>query len=199
MCLDILNSPSGEAELVAPPPAPARCVLKREGGSHSLWTNPTTGAIEAVPRHTEIPNVLATKIAAIWESPNRALVDTAAPLDRGVRILPIERSGQHNPAVAVRPIAMVQPSHTIEVLPQLTRSRSGSTGMCCMDSGEIAHLPRASSPPRVPVVMSPSEVRLVIGQLTGVPLLVVSLLYGAGLRLQECLELRPRPARKRCP
>jgi predicted RNA binding protein YcfA (HicA-like mRNA interferase family) len=38
------------------------CYLKREGGSHSLWTNPTTGAVEAVPRHTEISNQLAKKI-----------------------------------------------------------------------------------------------------------------------------------------
>ena len=38
------------------------CVLKREGGSHSLWTNPSTGAVEAVPRHTEIANNLARKI-----------------------------------------------------------------------------------------------------------------------------------------
>lgn len=38
------------------------CVLKREGGAHSLWTNPATGATEAVPRHTEIPNLLARKI-----------------------------------------------------------------------------------------------------------------------------------------
>ena len=38
------------------------CVLKREGGAHSLWTNPATGAVEAVPRHTEIPNFLARKI-----------------------------------------------------------------------------------------------------------------------------------------
>jgi predicted RNA binding protein YcfA (HicA-like mRNA interferase family) len=38
------------------------CVLKREGRSHSLWTNPRTGEVEAVPRHSEIPNKLATKI-----------------------------------------------------------------------------------------------------------------------------------------
>ena len=38
------------------------CVLKREGSAHSLWTNPQTGAVEAVPRHTEIPNNLARKI-----------------------------------------------------------------------------------------------------------------------------------------
>ncbi len=38
------------------------CVLKREGGGHSLWTNPATGAVEAVPRHTEVPDVLARKI-----------------------------------------------------------------------------------------------------------------------------------------
>ena len=38
------------------------CVLKREGRSHSLWTNPQTGEVEAVPRHVEIPNKLARKI-----------------------------------------------------------------------------------------------------------------------------------------
>lgn len=38
------------------------CVLKREGAAHSLWINPSTGAMEAVPRHTEISNNLARKI-----------------------------------------------------------------------------------------------------------------------------------------
>jgi predicted RNA binding protein YcfA (HicA-like mRNA interferase family) len=38
------------------------CYLKREGRSHSLWTNPRTGNVEAVPRHTEIPDRLARKI-----------------------------------------------------------------------------------------------------------------------------------------
>jgi mRNA interferase HicA len=38
------------------------CYLKREGRAHSLWCNPQTGAVEAVPRHIEIPNGLARKI-----------------------------------------------------------------------------------------------------------------------------------------
>ena len=38
------------------------CYLKREGRAHSLWCNPQTGQVEAVPRHTEIPNLLAKKI-----------------------------------------------------------------------------------------------------------------------------------------
>ena len=38
------------------------CYLKREGRAHSLWCNPQTGAVEAVPRHVEIPNDLACKI-----------------------------------------------------------------------------------------------------------------------------------------
>lgn len=38
------------------------CYLKREGRSHSLWTNPATGEVEAVPRHVETPNLLARKI-----------------------------------------------------------------------------------------------------------------------------------------
>ena len=40
------------------------CYLKREWRSHSLWANPNTGAVEAVPRHTEIPDRLAVKICA---------------------------------------------------------------------------------------------------------------------------------------
>jgi predicted RNA binding protein YcfA (HicA-like mRNA interferase family) len=38
------------------------CYLKREGASHSLWTNPKTGVVEAVPRHAEIKEPLAWKI-----------------------------------------------------------------------------------------------------------------------------------------
>ena len=38
------------------------CHLKQEGGSHSLWINPRTGNIEAVPRHAEIKEPLARKI-----------------------------------------------------------------------------------------------------------------------------------------
>jgi len=40
----------------------AGCYLKREGAAHSLWINPKIGAIEAVPRHTEIKEPLAKKI-----------------------------------------------------------------------------------------------------------------------------------------
>jgi len=38
------------------------CYLKREGSAHSLWCNPATGAVEAVPRHSEVSNRLVTKI-----------------------------------------------------------------------------------------------------------------------------------------
>jgi hypothetical protein len=38
------------------------CHLKREGRSHSLWTNPANGNVEAIPRHVEIGDNLARKI-----------------------------------------------------------------------------------------------------------------------------------------
>ena len=38
------------------------CILKREGSAHSLWVNLQTGEVESVPRHTEIPDLLARKI-----------------------------------------------------------------------------------------------------------------------------------------
>jgi mRNA interferase HicA len=38
------------------------CYLKREGGAHSLWINPRTGVVEAIPRHTEVKEPVARKI-----------------------------------------------------------------------------------------------------------------------------------------
>lgn len=51
-------------------------------------------------------------------------------------------------------------------------------------------LPRARVPAKVPVVLTVAEVRRVLVALTGVPRLVAMLLYGARLRLHQCLELR---------
>ncbi len=45
------------------------CQLKREGRAHSLWINPETGRVEAIPRHTEIPNRLVEKICKVLEIP----------------------------------------------------------------------------------------------------------------------------------
>jgi len=38
------------------------CAALREGGSHSIWTNPQTGRKEAIPRHNEIKKHLARSI-----------------------------------------------------------------------------------------------------------------------------------------
>lgn len=44
----------------------------------------------------------------------------------------------------------------------------------------------------LPVVLSRAEVVMLLGQLSGERLLMASLMYGCGLRLQECLSLRLR-------
>jgi integron integrase len=51
-------------------------------------------------------------------------------------------------------------------------------------------LVRAQRPERIPVVLTPGEVTRLLAELSGVPLLMASLLYGAGLRLLECARLR---------
>jgi mRNA interferase HicA len=38
------------------------CELLREGGRHSWWHNPHLNRRSAVPRHSEISNILAAKI-----------------------------------------------------------------------------------------------------------------------------------------
>ena len=49
---------------------------------------------------------------------------------------------------------------------------------------------RAKSPSRVPLVFTRDEVQAVLAQLDGQTWLMAGLLYGAGLRLMECLRLR---------
>jgi integrase len=51
-------------------------------------------------------------------------------------------------------------------------------------------LVRAVTPRRLPVVLSREEVRAVLSALRGTPRLIGGLLYGAGLRLLECAQLR---------
>jgi integron integrase len=54
----------------------------------------------------------------------------------------------------------------------------------------IDNIVRARRPMRVPVVLTPEEVRKLIEQMPGVSRLVALLLYGGGLRLLEALRLR---------
>jgi site-specific recombinase XerD len=51
-------------------------------------------------------------------------------------------------------------------------------------------LTRAKRPARLPTVMSPQQVQALLSKLDGTPKLMASLLYGSGLRLQECVSLR---------
>ena len=51
-------------------------------------------------------------------------------------------------------------------------------------------LERAKRPARLPTVLSVAEVRRLLAKIDGSRWLMASLLYGAGLRLRECLKLR---------
>jgi len=56
--------------------------------------------------------------------------------------------------------------------------------------GEIDNIVWAKKPKKLPVVFTKTEVKTVIKQLSGVKWIMANLLYGAGLRLMECLRLR---------
>jgi len=58
------------------------------------------------------------------------------------------------------------------------------------DLGWFDDLVRAKRPVRLPVVLTHGEVAALLAQLRGAHWLMASLLYGAGLRLMECLRLR---------
>jgi integron integrase len=56
--------------------------------------------------------------------------------------------------------------------------------------GDLGEVIRARKPTRLPVVMTREEVKAVLANLSGDKWLMASLMYGAGLRLMECLRLR---------
>jgi integron integrase len=58
------------------------------------------------------------------------------------------------------------------------------------DIGWVDDVVRAKQPHRVPVVLTQDEVAAILRHLSGTPWLMATLLYGAGLRLMECLRLR---------
>jgi integron integrase len=55
---------------------------------------------------------------------------------------------------------------------------------------ELHDIVRARQPERLPVVLSRGEVSQVLARLTGAEWLMASMLYGCGLRVMECVELR---------
>ncbi len=56
--------------------------------------------------------------------------------------------------------------------------------------GWLEGIQRATRPPRLPVVLTRDEVTRLLAQMHGTKWLFTSLLYGAGLRVTECLSLR---------
>ena len=58
------------------------------------------------------------------------------------------------------------------------------------DIGYVDGVVRAKRPHRLPVVLTRQEVRSILGCLDGSDWIMAMLLYGAGLRLMECLRLR---------
>lgn len=58
------------------------------------------------------------------------------------------------------------------------------------DLGHMTQVVRAERPKRLPVILTPDEVRAILSQLVDDKRLIASLMYGSGLRLLECLRLR---------
>jgi integron integrase len=56
--------------------------------------------------------------------------------------------------------------------------------------GYVGEFVKTSRQPKLPVVLSKEEVQRVLSNMNGTYWLMASLMYGAGLRLNECLELR---------
>ena len=54
----------------------------------------------------------------------------------------------------------------------------------------LGNVVRARNPHRLPVVLTRAEVQQVLARMNGTAWLIASMLYGAGLRISECLQLR---------
>lgn len=58
------------------------------------------------------------------------------------------------------------------------------------EMGDVGEFARSKRPKRLPTVLSTSEVSALLGELKSVHYLMAALLYGAGMRLMECIRLR---------
>jgi integron integrase len=58
------------------------------------------------------------------------------------------------------------------------------------DLNEFGNIQWAKRPKRLPVVFSKNEIKKILDELSGIYKIMTTLLYGAGLRLTECLQLR---------
>ena len=56
--------------------------------------------------------------------------------------------------------------------------------------GNISNLQRVQRKQRLPVVLTPQEVQEILTRMRGTTLLMAQLMYGAGLRVSECVTLR---------
>ena len=56
--------------------------------------------------------------------------------------------------------------------------------------GETLEIVPATRPKRLPVVLAVGEIRAILDELRGVDRLMVTLMYGSGLRVMECVSLR---------
>ena len=54
----------------------------------------------------------------------------------------------------------------------------------------LDNVEQAKTPKRLPVVLNRDEIQAILSRLTGTQWLIVSLLYGTGMRIMECLRLR---------
>lgn len=63
-------------------------------------------------------------------------------------------------------------------------------GVLLLPLGKMQHLKRVQQRHRIPVVLNRSEVKAVFSQMSGTLLLMAQVMYGAGLRVHECVTLR---------
>ena len=59
-----------------------------------------------------------------------------------------------------------------------------------IEIGAVPSVVRARTPERLPVVRSREEMAAILKQLTGTMRLIVMLLYGTGVRIEECVDRR---------
>lgn len=64
-----------------------------------------------------------------------------------------------------------------------------------MPLGKLGEIIRAKKSEYLPVVLTREEVKAVLDQLSGVSWIMANLLYGAGMRVSECMRLRVHPVR----
>ncbi|HOZ73328.1 MAG TPA: integron integrase [Spirochaetales bacterium] len=200
--------PRGECRVAALVPAPSLLVgnaMRRESASSSSSSSriaPEKGGRIVAPGPIARTDDEAASVGLVDRYRDRLRATHYSPMTERAYLYWLERylKGRPLPKPSDRPEASINAFVTKLAVQENVSASTQNQALAAIlflyrqvlavEVGDLGELIRAKRPIRMPVVLSPEEVRSVLTVMSGEMRLMASLLYGTGMRLNECLSLR---------